>query len=369
MNLKRIAGVFSPGEILRREMETRGWSQTDLAEILGRPLQTVNQILMGKKTVTPATARELEQATGAEAAFWLALEAQYRLSLETRANDIVERRSKLFSRAPVAEMRRRGWIRDTRNVDELESEVLRVLRIASLDSPPTMRFAARKSSGYASVSPEQEAWCCRAYQLAEQLPNVPRFSHRRFVSAFSDLRALGISAESVRQLPDRLASLGIRFVAIEHLPRTKIDGATFWLNKSSPVIALSLRFNRIDYFLFTLFHELIHVLNGDALSVDTDIFTAAVGQSASERRANAEAAARLVPVAALNTFIGDGARRISKAEIIRFAAQIRIHPGVVLGQLQHRGIVGWTACRELLIPVRDSILEHTVHDGWERHEA
>jgi HTH-type transcriptional regulator/antitoxin HigA len=365
MSTQRIAGVVAPGTHIRREMEARGWSQSDLAEILGRPIQAVNQILNGKKAITSITARGLEDATEIPAETWLNLESQYRLSLARRSDSAVTQRAELFSRAPVADMRRRGWVRDTRDIGKLKQDVLKFLRIKSLADGPQLRFAARKATSYESVSPEQEAWCNRAFQIAERMLNIPKFSKKRFEASLGELRRLGESVETVGQIPDALRKLGIRFVIVEHLPRTKIDGATFWLGKTSPVVVLSLRYGRIDYFLFTLFHELSHVRHQD-VSIDNDVMDGGDATTISdcEIRANKEAGTFLVPPDELARFVSKKHGNLSKTDIVRFASTVGTHPGVVLGQLQHRGVVGWSACRDLLVPVRESIIEASVTDGW-----
>ena len=104
MTEQRIAGVVPPGTHLRREIEFRGWSQSDLAEILGRPIQTINQILQGKKSITATTARELEEATAIPAEAWLNFESHYQLSMAAKRNDEVAQRAELFSRVPVADL-------------------------------------------------------------------------------------------------------------------------------------------------------------------------------------------------------------------------------------------------------------------------
>jgi HTH-type transcriptional regulator/antitoxin HigA len=76
----RPAQVFPPGEYIREELEARGWTQSKLAEILGRPFQTINAIVNGKKEITPRTAVELGAAFGTSAEVWLNLEMAYRLS-------------------------------------------------------------------------------------------------------------------------------------------------------------------------------------------------------------------------------------------------------------------------------------------------
>jgi HTH-type transcriptional regulator/antitoxin HigA len=93
-NLHRpIARVFPPGDFIREEIEARGWTQADLAKILGRPLQTVNAIINGKKAVTPETAVELAAALGTSPEFWLNLEAAYALSQTPPPNPEIAKRS------------------------------------------------------------------------------------------------------------------------------------------------------------------------------------------------------------------------------------------------------------------------------------
>ncbi len=77
----QLAEAFPPGQFLRDELEERGWTQSDLAEIMGRPVSVVNEIILGKRMVTPETARALADALGGSAQFWLKLESIYRLWL------------------------------------------------------------------------------------------------------------------------------------------------------------------------------------------------------------------------------------------------------------------------------------------------
>ena len=117
--------------------------------------------------------------------------------------------------------------------------------------------------------------------MAERMSGIPRFSHSRLVKRLEQLRALGASEMTVEQFPKALASFGIRFLIVEHLPRTKVDGATFWLDRSRPVVVLSLRYSRLDYFVFTLFHELMHIKHRDAWSIDADFLTSSVSANTS----------------------------------------------------------------------------------------
>ena len=86
--------MYPPGEFIREELEERGWTQRDLADVLGRPLQTVNQIINGRKGITPETAVELGAALGTSAELWMNLESGYRLSLVGKPDPMISRRAR-----------------------------------------------------------------------------------------------------------------------------------------------------------------------------------------------------------------------------------------------------------------------------------
>ena len=74
MNTKHMpAEVFPPGEFIREELEERGWTQEDFAAILGRSPRLVNEVIMGKRGITPETANGLSAAFGTSAQFWMNL--------------------------------------------------------------------------------------------------------------------------------------------------------------------------------------------------------------------------------------------------------------------------------------------------------
>lgn len=77
----RPARAVSPGQVLARELEARGWTQKTLARNMGRPTQEINEIVKGSKQITPETALELAEVFGTSAEFWTNLEVQYRIAL------------------------------------------------------------------------------------------------------------------------------------------------------------------------------------------------------------------------------------------------------------------------------------------------
>ncbi len=359
------AEVFPPGDFIQEELEERGWTQSDLAEIMGRDTALVSALVTGKRAVSPETASGLGSAFGTGAALWMNLESAYQLSRVDR-DDAVARRASLYSRAPVQHMVRRGWIRKTNNVIELESEFQRFYRLKKLtDDPKPLAAAARKSSAYNEASPAEMAWLYRAASMA-YLIDAPRFSTKRLDVAFGNLRKLLASPEEVRRVPSILREAGVRLVIAERLPKTKIDGACLWLNKASPVVALSLRSDRIDWFWHTLMHELSHVKERDGAVIDTEIDKAAEAENRpeEEKRADRFAASFLIPQDELKDFMIRVRPFYSKTKIRGFAGRIGVHPGLVVGQLQFRSQISYAHNREMLVNVKDLVTATALTDGW-----
>jgi HTH-type transcriptional regulator / antitoxin HigA len=367
------AHVFPPGEILREELEAREWSQVDLAEILGRPVKLVNEIIAGKRAITPETARGLADALGTSAELWMNLEAQYQLHRARPSDAAISRRAKLFEVAPIKEMQRRGWIAETKDPKRLEASVLDFFDASSIDAIQHLPWAAKKSTSYAEeASPAQRAWVRRVRTLAESIQVASFNGGKSFAASLDKLKTLFRDRAGIRDVPRILADCGIRFMVVEHLAGTKIDGVCLWLGPDSPVIALSLRFDRIDSFWFVLAHELAHVQRRDGLdtpiAVDVELVGEGISKSTDKPQAEQEAdrfaEAFLIPPQEMNGFIARVKPLYSKENIRGFAARLRIHPGIVVGQLAFRGQIGWWHSREMLEKIRGVVTTSALTDGW-----
>jgi len=262
--------MVTPGEEIRRRLQDRGWTQGDLAQIMDRPPQTVNQIIQGKKAITPDMAAALAAAFGTTPDLWMQLESQFRLSLVKVDTSPIEKRARLCDYAPVKEMIRRGWIAAAESVEEQERIVCQFFEIGSLDEVPRIVAAMRKSSPSTDLSPSQTAWCFRARHVAKSLP-IGGFDEKRMGAMKRDLRILAAYPAEAQRIPTIMRENGIRFVVVEHLAGSKVDGAAFWLDEQSPTIAVSLRLDRMDNFWFTLMHECAHIDHHDAISIDAEM--------------------------------------------------------------------------------------------------
>ncbi len=345
------ARSIPPGRIIRKELEARGWTQADLARILGRPEQTISSIVRGRKQITPATGLGLANAFGTSAELWLGLETRYRLAEARKSDkdDQVRRRSTLYSTVPLRELIKRGWIDDTDDTQQLELEVTRFLGVPSLESVPPLRVAARRTTSKPADQRAVLAWVRRVEQLAAG-QDVPRFDANRLDRAFATILQFSDSLEHVERVPRLLRDLGLRFVIVPHLPKTYLDGAVLAAD-GNPVVALTLRHDRLDNFWFTLLHELEHLARGHNGSW-LECLDEEAAPDSEEDQADEGAAKRLVPTAEFQRFVNRVAPYFSKTKIEAFARAIGRHPAIVLGRLHHHGHVAPGHLRRMIPPVR-----------------
>lgn len=364
MNVFVPAQPFPPGGYLQEEIDARGWTIDDLAEITGITKRQIINILQAKSGVTPESAIAFAEAFGQEPQTWMNLQAAYELANAAQDNRSIARKAKLFKRIPVRELKRRGWIADTDDIDEMEQVICHLLRIKTIDDEPQLSVAARKSTSYDADTAAQIAWYCRCRQLAEGVA-AARYSDANWQPGVARLMALAANEADVRMVPKVLSEMGIRLVLLQHLKHTKTDGVALWLDNESPVIGLSLRFDRIDNFWFTLMHEMVHVKHRDESPVDNDICEMSDDEPEMERLANAEAANCLIPADKLAGFIGRVDPHYYQTRVVQFAQARGVHPGIVVGQLHRRKKIKYFQLRKLLVKVREHILGNAITDGWQ----
>ena len=346
----RSARAVPPGRIIKRELEARGWSQKYLSEILGRPESKISPIIAGKKQITPEMAIALGEAFGTSSELWINLESNYRLHLAEDATErgAVTRRLRLRQYLPIAELVKRGWLPDTQDQDELEDAVCALLGVSSLGAIPRLAASFRGANRATVSIPSLVAWCQRARSLAARL-TVSKFSATRFRSGcINELLSLSASLDGVPRVREVLGSYGVRFVVLRHLPQTYLDGVVLYLNHQ-PVVGLTLRYDRVDSFWFSLMHELGHIYAGHAGEFLDELDPeAAASSDPEEEESNRLAAEWLVPSQPLARFTEAVRPYYSRAHVESFAASIARHPGIVAGRLHRMGEIPHKNLRPLL---------------------
>jgi HTH-type transcriptional regulator / antitoxin HigA len=356
-----VTWTVHPGVYIKEEMDERGWSQRDLAFILGCSEQTINPILNGKRAISPDMAKAFGVAFDVPAEFFANLQQAYDLAQARTPDPSVATRRIMQSAYPVREMIKRGWIEQT-DATMLE---LQLRKFFEDQEVPYMAHAAKRTSYEERAIPApQLAWLFRVRQIARSI-SVPRYSEKNLRSALSDLLHLMYSPDETRHVPRILMESGVKFVLVEKLPNAKIDGVCFWLD-DTPVIGMSLQHDRIDNFWFVLRHEIEHVLRGHGKEqdmIDLDLESTPVSISAEERTANEAASDFCAPTDKLESFLIRKKPFYYEKDVIAFARVLQRHPGIVVGQIRRR-LERWDYLTRHLVKVRQHVLPGAIADGW-----
>lgn len=365
------ADARTPGQLIADLLRERGWTNRVLAMVLGVSDPIVSKLVSDKRPVDAPMALSLEEVFGIPADRFIDLQSRYDLAkarIEARPDPRRAVRATIYGSLPVAEMIKRGWVDvdDVRDPDRVETALCRFFGVNRIEDATPFAFAAKKTDVHGHATPAQLAWLHRVRTIASEML-IGAYSPKKVEEAISKIRVLRSHPEHMSRVPRILAEAGIRFVLVEGLPSGKIDGVCFWLDERSPVIGMSLRFDRIDNFLFVLRHELEHVRRRDGLHsamIDVDLGRQPDEElEEQERIANEEAREFCVPKKDMDAFIARKAPYFSERDLIGFAKVLQVHPGLVAGQLQFR-TGKFTHFRNHLTPVRAFVLPTAEVDGW-----
>jgi len=317
--------------------------------------------------------KALGQALGLAPDHFVALQRAYDLAVAGEPEAGITARATMLKTYPIREMVRRGWLRSA-TVDDLGEQLARFFETNSADEVPYIAHAARKS-GYEEreVPPAQLAWLFRVRQIAKSIV-APRYSQRILGDAVIKMRELLAAPEEARHVPRIMAECGVRFVIVEALPQSRIDGVCFWLDSKSPVIGMSTRFDRIDNFWFVLRHECEHVLQGHGQKtpegmIDSDLSATSSGDGSNvpeeERVANVAASEFCISQEKMLSFINRKNPFFYEKDVLAFAKLNSVHPGIPVGQIQHK-TGRFDYLRKHQVKIREFVVPGAIVDGWDR---
>ncbi len=373
MRSARPVPVDHPGTFIIEELEARNWDQVDLAYILGIKPQQLNPLLTGKASITPDMAAALGEAFDMPAEFFANLQKMYDLH-RTKPVDPGVRTRATWSVFPIRDMIKRGWIEDS-EATLLDLQMMRFFGKNRVEDIPFVGQGeiaphfARKSGGYETITPVQYAWLHRVMKIAETV-RAPLYAEDVLLKGLAKIRAHLLDKDDLIHIPSILRNAGVRFVLVEALPGSKIDGVCVWIN-GQPAIGMTTRLDRFDNFAFVLRHEIEHVLRGDGREVSFapideigSNFDTKEGPE-QEVRANEAAAEFCIPKQQLESFIARKAPFISEQDVLAFAARLEIHPSIVIGQVQHK-TKKYNWLRKYQSGIREHLLDWEFVDGWDR---
>lgn len=328
-------GYPSALQALRFRMEQANLTHRDLIPLIGTRAK-VSEVLSGKRPLTMQMARALHSNLGIPADVLL----QQPGGELPSALDGIE-----WKRFPLTEMAKRGWIKKQPNMLAQAEEIMLALieRAGGKDAVPAALY---RKNDHARCNAKTDpyalkAWCWEvlARANAARLPVAYR-SGTVDLEFIHKVAKLSWSTEGPKLAREFLAKHGIHLVCLEHLPRTHLDGAVLQLADGTPVIGLTLRYDRLDNFWFCLLHELAHVgrhMDGqrDEAFVDDLSLRGVEGikRDPKEDEADEWAENGLIPGDVWRA--SEARENPSPLTVMELAQRLQIHPAIVAGRVRY----------------------------------
>jgi HTH-type transcriptional regulator/antitoxin HigA len=333
---------------MTNRMRPRKTLQTELAKRLGVTLKHVNQVVNGGASISADLALGLEKVFRVPAHFWLNRESLYQADMARRDEERdLEQHIGWAKKFPLKDLKSAGYLSKEARGVELVQELLRFLGVATPALWESRAAAYRRSQHYKSDQHALDAWL-RAGELRATTIECKPYDSERFVKALRKARALTQEHPRVwqPQITIALANAGVALVIVDTFQGARAHGATRWLSPHKALIQLSLRYHWEDVFWFSFFHEAAHILLHRKKGIFVDGLELAQSDALKddarlEDEANRWAANFLIPVEY------DGRlRSLKAAEIAAFAEELGIAPAIVVGRLQHEGLIHFSESKK-----------------------
>lgn len=264
------ADLSSLPKVLIQARIGKGLSQKDLAEILNMPPQQI-QRYEASDYMGASLARLIEIAN----VLGVSVRESWAGKNTVDGNSIFiwEDESNIrWNEFPIKEMVKRGWLSLKHKLSPAEA----VKEYFNIAAGPQYATALHRKKFHGGNTPNEYAllaWQARVLEKARKIILDRGIVDFEYNDAWiSDLVSLSVRENAPVETQNLLASKGIVLVIEEHLPGTYLDGAAMMLETGHPVIALTLRHDRLDNFWFVLMHELGHVFMHLFDSLNMDFF-------------------------------------------------------------------------------------------------
>ncbi len=348
VNNKMNGNINHPGRYLSEVLERLGMSQKELAVRTGVTEKHISTVINGSKGISAGFAKKLEYALEIDALQWLEKQAEYEkqsLDFEEKYGitqdelDIVKRLKDI-----VAYFEKRKFISMSNNADERVLEVRKAMGVANLQSIPEITYSAAYRAQVkknAKVDPYVlYAWQRLCEKETAEISVKEHLDIDKLQESIPAIKALMFKDinEISDELTELLADCGVAFKIVHHFTGAPVQG--FIRNpegKERIILCMTLRGKRADRFWFTLFHEIGHILHGDAGVRFVDFQSV---KNAMEDSADLFAQETLINTEQYRNFLV--MRDYTLPAIKRFAKTQGVQPFIIIGRLQSDEIIEWS---------------------------
>ncbi len=355
--------VLGPGDHLKEFMEIFNWTQEDLASVMGISAKHLNSIVKNKQPITLEIAKLLSKTFGHSPQFWINLDTEYRLKISENSKEdhSVEIKTMLYKYMPINEMFKRQWIPKIKDAQKLFEHICSFWNVQDLNENFFKQkadfFALRKSDSFDKFNLYYAlTWLQMAKNISKSI-NVLNYDSSHLKELSEKIHTYTIIENGVELFLNELEEIGIKFVFLKHLPKTYLDGATFF-DSNNPVIVHTGRYNRIDHFWFTISHEIGHILkhleNSESVFIDDEKLKDK--RSKIEKEAD-EFAVKVLKQKEIIAFFSNNMNYITTQQIYECSEALQIHQGVIIGALAFQKTISYSHLHKFTEEINDKIPE------------
>lgn len=321
-----------PGEIIKEYLSYNGWTQKELAQRTSVSVKHINELIKGKKDISPDMADKLSDVFGTTVEFWNNLNSRYLEQKRYLEKIKALRTDKAWLKEfPATWMKNMGWVPKFEDVGQQVDAFLRFFGVTSVSgwrailSNYTLKYktAFRESKAFDRNPGAAFAWIRKA-EIAANFVSDTILSQERLRMSLPELKKLTTVPEPsvfMPQVKKILDECGVKIVFIEAPPGCHAHAVTLWRDEHC-IIANSGRYKSDDQFWFSLFHEIGHILLEHNRGTTNE---------EQEQLADIFAQNQLIPP----EFSGEISTLKTQDDICRFAKRAGVSPGIVVGRLQH----------------------------------
>ena len=331
-----------PGLELNDILSSNNITQRDFAAKIGITLSLLNSILKGTRNINVSIAISLEVAGYGKATQWMEKQIHFLIN-ETKNNEDFSKKTDEISTwkeleeiIPVNYFKKEGIIKN-----DISEDIASIFKIYNVDNLNDFKIFVknynfkhfRKSPAFAENKNNVIAWSMLAEYKASQIKIKP-FDKDKELLLIEELKKCFLkNSSTIDNTIKILFKYGIKFLVLDRPGKTPVDGKSFMSN-GNPAIVLTLKYNRLDNFAFTIMHELGHVFKHFTKSKykDDSFFVITSNTEQEEFEANTYARNHLISQEIWDDFLYSNFEYDDRA-IIELSRRIKVHPGIIRGRL------------------------------------
>jgi len=348
--------VSHPGETLEEKLQEMGMGPKEFGIRTGKPEKTIFAIINGESNITADMAVLFESVTKIPAHFWLNSQRHYdEFVARQKRNEMITLAVVWAKQFPLTDMIKKNWLPICKSVEEKTMALLSFFGISTPEAwenyyiNQELKVAFSISLAHTKEPYAISAWLRKGEMQAAELP-TNAYSDNGFKDLLPELKTLMANQPNdfLIQLQSICLKAGVKVVYTPCLPKAPINGATRWIN-DTPVIQLSGRYKRNDNFWFAFFHEAGHILLHGKKDIFLENIEYADKKDEKEQQADNFAIKWTLSEAEEKELLASGL--FDDNSIRMFARKFNTHPAIIIGRLQHKGLISYTGGRELVVPI------------------